>query len=714
MRFKKKFYTYQVDERDCGCAALAMILKTYGTECSLASLRLLAGTTLEGTTALGIKKAAEHLNFNVQALQADPTLFDVKNISYPFIVHVIKEQKYPHYYVILKANKKYVTIADPDPKVKIKKMNWEQFYSEWTGVTLFIAPQPNYKPLKEKSDSLLSFVPIIARQRFLVFQIIVASLLITLINIIGSYYLQNIIDEYVPNALMKTLSIVSIGLIVVYLIQQILNFAQTFLLAILGQRLAIDVILSYIRHIFQLPMSFFSTRRTGEITSRFSDANSIIDALASTILSFFLDIAIVLITGLVLVLQNTNLFFLVLFSLPLYILIIFVFISIFERQNNDVMQANSILNSSIIEDINGIETIKALGSEEIRYQKIDHEFADYMKKSFSRQKSEAYQTVLKTGLQLILNVLILWFGATLVTEQKISLGQLITFNALLSYFMNPLSNIINLQTKLQTARVANRRLNEVYLVESEFKSDKNDLILSNSTLELKNISYQYGFGREVLSNITFTIKENEKLTIVGMSGSGKSTLVKLLVNFFQPTKGTIHFGGIDIQQINKHQLRTLINYIPQQPYIFTGTVLENLTLGAHSEFTQEEFLQAVEIAEIRSDIEQMQLGYQTELSSDATTLSGGQKQRIALARALLSPAKILILDEATSNLDMITEKKILKNLLELNKTIIFIAHRLSIAEKSERILVIDQGKIAEEGSHSELLAKNGFYAQLYN
>ncbi|MFK4968586.1 ATP-binding cassette domain-containing protein, partial [Lactococcus garvieae] len=177
---------------------------------------------------------------------------------------------------------------------------------------------------------------------------------------------------------------------------------------------------------------------------------------------------------------------------------------------------------------------------------------------------------------------------------------------------------------------------------------------------------------------------------------------------------TIILGGIDIKQMDKHQLRSIVSYLPQQPYIFTGTVLENLILGASENLSQEEIFQAVEAAEIRSDIEQLQLGYQTELSSDATTLSGGQKQRIALARALLSPAKILIFDEATSNLDMITEKKILKNLFKLDKTIIFIAHRLSIAEKSDRIVVIDQGKIMEEGSHLELLSKNGFYAQLYN
>lgn len=172
--------------------------------------------------------------------------------------------------------------------------------------------------------------------------------------------------------------------------------------------------------------------------------------------------------------------------------------------------------------------------------------------------------------------------------------------------MNPLSNIINLQTKLQSAKVANHRLNEVYLVDSEFDTSTNEVILSNFEMQLIDISYHYGFGRDILSNISLNIKENEKLTIVGMSGSGKSTLVKLLVNFFEPTQGTIILGGIDIKQIDKHQLRSIVSYLPQQPYIFTGTVLENLILGASEEISQEEIFQAVEAAEIRSDIEQLQ------------------------------------------------------------------------------------------------------------
>ncbi|CYU57907.1 peptide cleavage/export ABC transporter [Streptococcus suis] len=715
MSFKKSFVP-QIDARDCGVAALASIAKWYGSDYSLAHLRELAKTNKEGTTALGIIKAAQEIGLETRAVQADMSLFEMKEVTYPFIVHVNKEGKLQHYYVVYRSKKDSLIIGDPDPAINITKMTKERFCSEWTGVAIFLAPEPGYKPHKDKKNGLFDLLPLIFKQQSLILYIVSASLLVTIINIVGSYYLQGILDEYIPNKMRSTLGIISIGLIVTYILQQMISFSRDYLLTVLSQRLSIDVILSYIRHIFELPMSFFSTRRTGEVISRFTDANSIIDALASTILSLFLDVSILMIVGSVLLVQNANLFLLSLISIPVYIIIIFVFMRPFEKMNNDVMQSNSMVGSAIIEDINGIETIKSLTSEENRYQKIDSEFVDYLDKSFTLSKYSILQGVLKQGAQLILNVSILWFGAQLVMSGKISVGQLITFNTLLSYFTTPLENIINLQTKLQSAKVANNRLNEVYLVESEFQQQQvlTDVQLLEGDIRLEDLSYKYGFGRDTLSDIHLTIKKGDKVSLVGISGSGKTTLAKMLVHFFEPYKGRITINHQDIKMIDKRVLRNYINYLPQQAYIFSGSILENLTLGANQLISQEDILRACEIAEIRKDIEEMPRGFQTDLS-DGAGLSGGQKQRIALARALLTKASVLILDEATSGLDILTEKKVIDNLLTMtDKTIIFVAHRLSISERTDQVIVLDQGKIIETGSHQELMAKGGFYHHLFS
>ena len=716
MKFRKKHYRSQMDQKDCGVASLAMVFGYFGSYYSLARLRELAKTTINGTTALGLVKAAETLGFEPQAIQADMTLFDSPNLIFPFVVHVLKDKELFHYYVVTGKDKQNIHIADPDPEVRLTKLSRERFEEEWTGTTIFVAPSPNYQPHKDKNQGLTSFLPILINQKGLIINIILATVLVTLINIVGSYYLQSIIDTYVPNQTSSTLSVISICLVIVYALQQILSFAQDYLLIVLGQRLSIDVILSYIKHVFHLPVSFFATRRTGEIVSRFTDANSIIDALASTTISIFLDISMMLMISIILFLQNSNLFFISLLGLPIYALIIIAFMKPFEKMNRDTMEANATLSSSVIEDINGIETIKSLVSEKTRYQKIDMEFVDYLKRSFTYSRAESQQKALKKLAQLFLNVCILWMGANLVMDGKMSLGQLITYNTLLYYFTNSLENIINLQSKLQTAQVANNRLNEVYLVNSEFEEQKmlEDLSTIQGDMTFKGIHYKYDYGQDILSDINLTIKQGSKIAFVGVSGSGKSTLAKMMVNFYNPSQGEIRLGDLNLNHIDKKSLRQHINYLPQQPYVFNGTILENLLLGAKEGTTREDIVRAVELAEIREDIERMPLNYQTELTSDGTGISGGQRQRIALARALLTDAPILILDEATSSLDILTEKRIVDNLMNLDKTLIFIAHRLTIAERVEKVVVLDRGKIVEEGNHADLLAQNSFYTHLVN
>ena len=252
MFFKyKKIYVPQVDESDCGVACLAMVFKKYHR------------TNLEGTTALGLVKTAQQFNLKTEAIKADMSLFDIDDIQYPFIVHVIKNGELLHYYVVLKSTKKYLLIADPDPDVGLTKMTKEKFAQEWSGVALLMVPNDKFRPVTEKRRNLLSLFPYMFKQKRLVTNIILAALLMTIISICSSYFLQGLIDTYIPNGTYETLSILAIGLLIAYVFNSIFSYGQDFLLNVLGQRLSIDLNLQYIRHIFELPMEFFVTRKTG-------------------------------------------------------------------------------------------------------------------------------------------------------------------------------------------------------------------------------------------------------------------------------------------------------------------------------------------------------------------------------------------------------------------------------------------------------------------
>lgn len=717
-KFKyKKFYTSQVDEDDCGVAALNMVLKCYGSNYSLAHLRRIAKTELEGTTALGIVKAAKLLDFKTAPIRADAHLLDSPSLSFPFMVHVLKEQKYLHYYTVFAINKSNLVIGDPDSNVGITIMSREDFLKEWSGVAIFFAPQPQYKPKREDKGRLSNFIPLLTHQKGLIFNVTLAAILTTVISVAGTYFLQLIIDEYIPMAMMGTLTVIACGLIVAYIFQSIFSYGQNFLLAVLGQRLTIDVTLGYIRHLYELPMSFFSTRRTGEVVSRFSDAAKIIDALASVVVTIFLDVWIVVSVGIFLCVQNMKLFLISLLAVPIYAVIILAFKAPFDHLNQEVMESNAIVSSSIIENINGIETIKSLTLENKSYDKVDFEFADLLKKSFDYQKTDQLQQSLKSGLKLVLNVIVLAVGAQLVVKNQMTLGQLFTYNALLSFFTEPLESIINLQPKLQMARVANNRLNEVYLVGSEFEVSRSitDSTQLQGEIKMNNISFKYGYGKNTLTDINLVIKPNTKLTIVGMSGSGKTTLAKLLVGLYTvgDSSGQITFNGKKIQDIDLHVLRSYVTYVPQDPVLFSGTILDNLTMGSTGNLTQEEIEEACETAQIKDEILGLPMQFNTEVTEGGSVFSGGQRQRIAIARAILSNAKVLIFDESTSNLDTITEHEIVSRLLEIqNRTVIFVAHRLTIAKRTDSIVVLDHGKLVEQGSHEKLLNKGGYYSAL--
>lgn len=311
---------YQQDETDCGVACISMILKHYKTEIPIHKLREISGTDILGTSALGIKKCFSVLNFSTQAIKADDHVWQEKDLTLPLIAHVLLDNSYLHYVVVYKVKGNTLFIADP-AKGKVK-ITVAEFAKEWTGVLLFPTPKEDYQPTKEKIAGLSSFLPIIWYQKGVVFHIVLSSFFITLFGIGSSYYFQGILDYFIPNQAKSTLNIISVGLITVYLFRVLFEYSRNYLLVVLGQRMSIAIMLQYFKHVLSLPMNFFATRKSGEIISRFLDANKIIDALASATLSVFLDIGMVTLVGITLAVQNGTLFLITLASLPFYIVAI--------------------------------------------------------------------------------------------------------------------------------------------------------------------------------------------------------------------------------------------------------------------------------------------------------------------------------------------------------------------------------------------------------
>ena len=708
---------YQQDEKDCGVACIAMILKHYKTEIPIHKLREFSGSDLDGTSAFGLKKTFEKLNFECLAIQADNSVWKEKELPLPLIAHVLIDDSFMHYVVVYDVKGDFLYIADPAKGRH--KQSLESFQKAWTGVLLLPTPKESYQPSKEKVAGLSSFLPIIWRQKSLVFHIVLASLFITFFGIGTSYYFQGILDYFIPNQALSTLNIVSAGLIIVYLFRVLFEYSRSYLLVLLGQRMSMSIMLEYFKHVLSLPMNFFSTRKSGEIISRFLDANKIIDALASATLSVFIDIGMVIIVGTTLAIQNVTLFLITLVSIPFYLLSIISFVKSYEKANQEEMGAGATLNSSIIESLKGIETIKAYNGELKVYHRVDSEFIKLMKKSFKTVTLDNVQQGIKHAIQLISSAVILWVGSYSVINGSITLGQLITYNALLVFFTDPLQNIINLQVKMQAAQVANKRINEIFAVESEKISENNEQNINEQVfhqgITIENMSFSYNLKSPTLKNISCVIPPHSKVALVGVSGSGKSTLAKLMVRFYNPTDGSINYGNTNHLDIGFNQLRNHVTYVPQESFFFSGTIIDNLTFGVEKTQNFERIMEVCDAVHLSEFINQQPLRYNMVLEEGATNLSGGQRQRLAIARALLKDSDILILDEATSGLDTLLEQSILDYLFKLeDKTLIFIAHHLPIAKSCDKILVLHEGLLLEQGTHEELRYNQGIYQKLWN
>ncbi|MDK9844676.1 peptidase domain-containing ABC transporter [Staphylococcus equorum] len=703
----------QYDESDCGPACLAMIAHYHKKKTLLSRIREWAKTNEEGTSLYGLIEAGKKLGIELTGVKAD-SLIDLESTELPMIAHIVNDKGFMHFVIIEKRKKKTLHIIDP-AKGK-EKINVLDFEKKWTGVLLLVQNNASYGKDTNIPSKFKLFLNIFKHNKRTIINIFLLSLFINFLGIAGAFYFKYLVDTIIPSKILENLHIISIAVLFLYLINAFVSLIRYQSSLNLSLKIDMDFMKDYYYHVLKLPINFYETRKSGEILSRFSDLSHIREAFSSVTITLLVDSLMVIVGGTILFIQSPTLFYITLILVPLYLTIGLSFRKVLKKYNRLVMEQDATLSDYLVESFTGYKVIKSFGAENEVFKRGSKHFKKLIDRLYKLSFFTNIQLTINSFMKMVTTTLILWIGSLLIIKNNLTLGELLTFNALVIYYINPIERLINLQPQIQSALVASQRYLDIIDIKTEDGGKlSNSNVKFENQIEIKNLNFQYDFKKNILKNINIQIPKNEKIAIVGESGSGKSTIAKLIDGFYTDFEGDIKLDNINMKNISKNQLRNVISFVTQQNFIFGSTIRENLTIGLDRYVTDEEIYEVCKIVCAYDFINNLPQKLDTQLHSGGANLSGGQLQRIALARAVLKKANILLLDEATSSLDSFTEKKILKNIEnELkNKTIILITHKLNNVKNANSIYMIKQGQVVENGNHESLLKNKGEYYKLW-
>lgn len=713
-------YTFvkQHDATDCAAACLAMICLHYKKETTITQLRDLMGTDLKGTNLVGLSKCADTLGFVSQAVRVDRENF-LTDFTLPCIANVITKEGLTHFVVVYKKlrhkKKDYVIIGDPAKD--LMKITLDEFYETFTGTLLLLKPDSRFAPGKtEKGKTFSRFLKLLLPQKKLFIFSIIASVILTVLGIVSSLFNKILMDEILPYKLKNTLLLVVIVFVALAIVQTMISFVRQWMMIYLSQKIDIPLLLGYFEHIYRLPMRFFASRKTGDIITRFSDAFTIKNIFTNIALTLIMDVAMALITGVILFNMNPALFGIIVCLTICSILLVLIFKQPYKKINEEQMQQSSILNSQIIEGLRAVETIKGNANEDTELEYIEREYIKSLRIGMKEGMLSNVQGSISNLISSVGNLVLMYFGIKQVIEGNLSLGSLMAFTTMASFFMDPVGRLVGLQLQIQEANISMKRLTEILDYEKEqAEGTYTELESVEGDIELKNITFRYGNRKPVLNNISFSIPKGKKVALVGESGSGKSTVAKLLLKYYEPENGEILLDGVDLNEYENESVRRAISYVPQTIELFSKSIYDNIRVSKMNS-SLEEVKQAAKEADAHDFIKKLPMQYYTFLQEAGNGLSGGEKQRIALARAFLKKSNFYILDESTSNLDFATENIIFDMIYNKfkGKSMLIIAHRLSTIKHCDRIIVLDHGEIIEQGTHEELLEKGDRYYRLWH